>query len=100
MTTAAKGSTQGEGKAKARRDRTAKGGKAKATQAAEGSEDPGRQGRRQEGSVEGQGTDGQGRALKILKTQVELEKVAFKAARAKQGRWGARRVGRRSTGVG
>ena len=75
-------------------------GKAKANQAAEGSEDPGRQGRRQEGSAEGQDTEGQGKALKIHKTQVEIEKVAFKAARATQGRGGARRASRRSTGVG
>ena len=67
---------------------------------AERSEDPGRQGGRQGESAEGQGTEGQGKANKIHKIQVELGKVAFKAARATQGRGGARRASRRSTGVG
>ena len=55
---------------------------------AERSEDPGRQGGRQGESAEGQGTEGQGKANKIHKIQVELGKVAFKAARATQGRGG------------
>ena len=100
-TAAAKGgTTQGKGKAKAGRGKAARRDKAEANQAAERSEDPGRQGGRQGESAEGQDTEGQGKAPKIHKIQVEVGKVAFKAARATQGREGARRASRRSTGVG
>ena len=92
--------TQGKGKAKAGRGKAARRDKAEANQAAERSEDPGRQGGRQGESAEGQDTEGQGKAPKIHKIQVEVGKVAFKAARATQGRGGARRASRRSTGVG
>ena len=59
------------------RGRAAKRGKAEANQAAERSEDPGRQGGRQGESAEGQDTEGQGKAPKVHKIQVEVEKVAF-----------------------